>query len=217
MTETLAFSSLGVIFSVLTSFLLFWNLFCQPKNFIRPSFVFVLAYHLIIQWPGTYILLSTPNEIANLLVFLLLSNLFPVCILLVAPTLFRGQIESVWDNIAYQPDSQEKRKVLLVATSFFLGGLLMIGIYLQYVSFTSLGLYVALTSSGDAAAIAAARESSLKLLPALPKYAFAIFSSTLAPLTVALFLVTFSGLSARRKVSSSQKVWQLKIATVLFD
>ena len=164
-----------------TSILLVY-LWCKHRYlYVKPSVVFALLFNLLMQWPSYYYYQSIHDRLDRALpdVILIISS-FPLITLGISACILRRDARAVYDNLTLcSLPSYRNYQLLAVAT------LSCAGIYFVYVPLTATGLFSILAGQ-DAISSMVARERSLKLLSALPRYAHTIGSVVFANMLAVL-------------------------------
>lgn len=190
----------NVVFALLSTIVIVFALWRDRFLVVKPSFVVVTAFHVLIQWPATVeashvaAFLESPYPFAYLVHgFVLLGALGSV-------SFGRRSAKSVWSRLVALPPSAVINPAAIV---FLL--ILTVAIaafYLSVVPPSSSGLYAVLTGSGASATV---REESLKLIASpLVRYSYSFLMSIVGPfLAVTMTLVARDNLKRGNVIAAS--------------
>ncbi|MBM62063.1 MAG: hypothetical protein CL484_03835 [Acidobacteria bacterium] len=177
------FGQLSWILCSLTTIILFASIKRWRYLLVKPSFAFLIAFHLQLQWPGTIQANWIEEFVADQWDYFWLVHVFPLATLAVSALTMRGKAEEtfarVTGNLGQHPLRVEGGILLLsliVAAT--------VGWYLGEVALSATGLWQAFE---DPMNYEDARAESLKLLtnPAL-RYAFEWIATIFGPLLTVL-------------------------------
>lgn len=175
---------------LLTSGLLAVILLRHRFLFVKPSFIVISFFHVILQWPATVRAAEIESYLPDPYAFAILAHGFPLLGLVVSFFLARKDAYTVWQRITRSQKILariHKRAIWLLTGSIVV---IMIS-YLSVVPFSQTGLYAMLFDPINAAL---ARERALKLLDhPLVQYLYHFMASVFAP----LLAVVLSGILIR--------------------
>jgi len=178
-----SFVMLSWVFAGVTSIALFWAIYRERFQLVKPSTIFCVFFVIQVQLPSAVQATWIESRLKDPWAYFVLTHVFPLIVLLVGLTLFRRTAVSHYErgrNIAAKQLSGSHGAVLLLASICVFVAL---G-YLSQVPWSSTGLYALIYETGGALD---AREKSMKLLDnALLRYAFVMMSFVVAPVLAAL-------------------------------
>jgi hypothetical protein len=171
--------SLNWIFCISTALLLVFLILKRRYLLIKPSVLIVLFFHLRIQWAATVEFDRIVSYLPNPLDFFILVHAFPFIGILVSMFFLEKGFKSLWNRVTdasaniYHLDN---RLVFILVALI----LIIVGIYIFYVPFTSTGLFTIFT---DPLSSNLAREESLGTVTSpIVRYGFNILMWIIAPI-----------------------------------
>jgi hypothetical protein len=204
--------------TIINTLLAAWLVVGQRHVLLRPSVQVSLFYLVFVVWPTCAQLDEVESLLPDPHVFTLLSQVLVFLPLIAAAMRDHALTSVVWENLVlekfnnYSHERAELPFLLMFTVLVFVW-------YFSVVPLTSTGLYVAFTDPADAAL---AREQSFKLLESAGlRYAFAFFSSVVAPVLLILVLAALSrrnrGGRARRMLAGVMAGVAILVLTLLIS
>lgn len=179
---------------------------------VKPSFWFVLFFHITIQWASCVHFEYIYQSLKEPYIYYILTNLIPLSILIISRITFRGSAKRVWERLQSaitnsEFDNKYNKQLLRITLGL---SLIIILIYFQYVPLTETGLFVSFTQT-DLFLISMARENSSKLLEQQwLKYLEVFFEKFLAPLSASLLMI-----STLIYIKEKKRILALTLITIL--
>lgn len=153
----------------------------RPQVFVRPSMQVLAFYHLLIQWPVTYLSRFIESWVHDPWHVFVLVHGFVLIGIPLALAGSRRTVSGIWSNLCGDAAGASDHR--WAVNALFMAAIGCAAVYLTAVDIRDTGLYVLLT---DPVHASEARVESLKALDSLqPKYALNVLSSTIAPLFTA--------------------------------
>jgi len=179
---------LYIIISVITSFLLFYNIAKNRSLLVKPSIWFLFFFNIQIQWSAVYNFVNITKEVKDESIFLVLTQIFPLVMVWICLKSFKQSSKIVWNRIGKVNYSAflANRTIIywLIILSF-----IIVSIYLAFVPLAKTGFYNNF-KGGDALEATMARENSLKLLPfTWLKYLYVFYQQSIAIIAASLLLL----------------------------
>lgn len=205
------FILLSILFSVICSIIIS-KLFKKKKYLIvKPSFWFLLFFHVQIQWSSTIYSMEIFQKLEQPYLFFFLTQILPLLFCFIVQKTYVKTAKNIYSRL-FQTNKIIPEKDYRFLLSFILVlSAVIVGIFLMNTPLKKTGLFQ-IFSGGDALDSTIAREDSLKNAPGIVRYTYVFFNKVLAIIAV---VILTRGLYRNYK-NKQWKGFVLKLTLILF-
>ncbi|MDB5129230.1 MAG: hypothetical protein JWQ85_3462 [Mucilaginibacter sp.] len=205
------FILLSILFSVICSIILVKVFKTKRYLIVKPSFWFLLFFHVQIQWSSTIYSMEIFQRLEQPYLFFALTQVLPLLFCFIVQRTYINTAKNIYSKL-YQTNKiiPEKDYKFLLSLIFVLS-VAIVGIFLLNTPLKKTGLFQ-IFSGSDALDSTIAREESLKNAPAVVRYTYVFFNKVLA--IIAVVIIT-RGLYRNFK-NKQWKSFALKLTLILF-
>jgi hypothetical protein len=205
------FILLSILFSVICSIIIA-KLFKTKKYLIvKPSFWFLLFFHVQIQWSSTIYSMEIFQKLEQPYLFFLLTQILPLLFCFIVQKTYINTAKNIYSRLFQTNKIIPEKDYKFLLTFILVLSAVIVGIFLLNTPLKKTGLFQ-IFSGGDALDSTIAREESLKNAPAIVRYTYVFFNKVLA--IIAVVIIT-RGLYRNFK-SKQWKSFALKLTLILF-